>query len=512
MHFRGLQVTSNHLPRRRQSYALRLSIVGLTITLGFMIVFGIVLNTGRERERDQAQLAVSNVVTTINADIERNLEIYDLSLQAVADGVKLPEYKQFSPALRQIVLFDRAATARDMGSISILDPNGTVTVNSRTLTPAPENFSDRDFFIVQQKNPNAGPYLSRPWLGSDGEYLIAISRRLSNADGSFAGIVIGTMRLNYFRDLFGKLNLEQGDAVTLIRGDGSLVIRSPFEAAMIGRNVAATRIFRKIISSESGAFEDTSQLDGTTRLYVYQHIGDYPLIIAYGRSVESIYGPWRQRSLRSGLIVVCLCATNVALIIFLALTLRRRRDAEYALAVSATTDGLTGLCNRRRLDELFDLEWRRAMRNQTSIALLMIDADHFKAFNDRFGHQAGDEALASIAGCLEKASRRAGDICARYGGEEFAVLLPGLSLAEAVPYAEMIRSSVTELRSDQQERPDSTPTISIGAAALVPRRGLEPTDLIKAADLALYKAKRNGRNRTEPGLPQIALATKPAAA
>ena len=320
------------------------------------------------------------------------------------------------------------------------------------------------------------------------------------------------MRLNYFRELFGKLSLEPGDAVTLIRDDGSLVMRLPFDAAMIGRNVAATRIFRKMVSSESGAFEDTSLIDGVTRLFVYQHIGDYPLMLSYGRSVETIYGPWRQRSLRSGLIVVCLCATNVALIVFLARTLRRRRDAEYALAVSATTDGLTGLCNRRRLDELLEREWRRAMRSQTTIALLMIDADRFKAFNDRFGHQAGDEALASIAGCLEKASRRAGDISARYGGEEFAVLLPGLSLAEAVSHAEVIRANVMELRADQQDRPDSTPTISIGAAALAPRRGLEPKDLIKAADLALYKAKRNGRNRTEPVVTNIGPANRSAAA
>ena len=155
-------MTSSHLPARGRSYAFRLSALGLTITVGFMVVFGIVLNTGRERERDQARLAAANVVTTINSDIERNLEIYDLSLQAVADGVKLPEYQHFSPAMRQIVLFDRAANARDMGSISILDENGIVTVNSRTLTPVPENFSDKDFFIVQQKNPNAGPMSAGP--------------------------------------------------------------------------------------------------------------------------------------------------------------------------------------------------------------------------------------------------------------------------------------------------------------------------------------------------------------
>lgn len=505
-------MTSGHLPARGRSYATWLSALGLSITIGFAIVFAIVLGVGRDREREQAQLSVTNIVSTINSDIERNLEIYDLSLQAVADGIKLPDYGQLSPAVRQLVLFDRAATARDMGSISILDQNGIVIVNSRTLTPAPDNYADKDFFIVQKTNPAAGSFISRPWVASNGEYLIAISRRLTNADGSFAGVVIGTMRLNYFRELFGKLNLDQHDSLALIRGDGSVVMRSPFDITLIGRNIGASRVFRKIVSDQSAPFEDVSIFDRVPRLYVSQHVGNHPLTVTYGRSIDSIYAPWRQRSLRSGLIVACLCATNIALIVFLARTLRRRRDAEYALAVSATTDSLTGLCNRRRLDELLEREWRRAMRLQTTVALLMIDADHFKAFNDRFGHQSGDEALASIAGCLQNASRRAGDIAARYGGEEFAVLLPGLSLAEAVAYAEVIRSNVIELRSDQQDRPDSTPTISIGAAVLAPRRGLEPKDLIKAADLALYKAKRNGRNRTEPALAQVGGAKRSAAA
>ena len=147
---------------------------------------------------------------------------------------------------------------------------------------------------------------------------------------------------------------------------------------------------------------------------------------------------------------------------------------------------------------MFDLEWRRALRSQNPISLLMIDADGFKAYNDQFGHQAGDDALVAIASCIERTTRRAADICARYGGEEFAILLPDTQLADAIKLAEKIRANILELRADQQGRLDSTPTISIGAASMVPRQGLQPRDLTKAADSALYDAKRNGRNRTEP--------------
>jgi diguanylate cyclase (GGDEF)-like protein len=157
------------------------------------------------------------------------------------------------------------------------------------------------------------------------------------------------------------------------------------------------------------------------------------------------------------------------------------------------------------------VEWRRALRNQTPVALLMIDADHFKAYNDNFGHQAGDIALKAIAHCIASSARRASDIGARYGGEEFAVLLPDTSAAEAVQLAEQIRKSVIILRDDQQGRPDSTPTVSIGAASMIPRQGLQPRDLIKAADTALYAAKSNGRNRTEPALRQPETASRRAA-
>ena len=225
-----------------------------------------------------------------------------------------------------------------------------------------------------------------------------------------------------------------------------------------------------------------------------------------------MYSNWWQKATLIGVLMLVLCGINFALVVFLTRALKLRSDAEQQLSIMATTDGLTGLCNRRRLDEIFELEWRRALRSQTPVALLMIDADHFKAYNDNFGHQAGDIALKAIAHCIASIARRASDIGARYGGEEFAVLLPDTSAAEAVQLAEQIRKSVIILRDDQQGRPDSTPTVSIGAASMMPRQGLQPRDLIKAADTALYAAKSNGRNRTEPALRQPDAASRQAAA
>ena len=158
----------------------------------------------------------------------------------------------------------------------------------------------------------------------------------------------------------------------------------------------------------------------------------------------------------------------------LAREIGRRAEAEGKLEEMATTDALTGLRNRRKFDADIDVEWRRAMRQKTPIALLMIDADHFKAYNDTFGHQAGDQVLVGIAICISDSVRRAGDCAARYGGEEFAVLLPGHVGRRRLEVAETIRAKVehgptTQISTVASASPAS-PHRRHGLAVLVDRR------------------------------------------
>jgi len=502
----------NHLPARSLSHAKYLTTLSLAITIGFSAVVGTVLWESRGRDREQAKQAASNVIALLSSEIDRNLELYDLSLQAVVDGMRLPALTELSPEMRQLVLFDRAATAKDMGSIFVLGTDGMVVFDSRTFKPSPENHSRRDYFRVLADNPSAGAFLSRPWRTADGGGFIAISRRLASVDGTFQGVVVGTLHLSYFHKMFSNLRLSERDSLTLTREDGSVVMRFPFATAPVVQNFANSPIFKRLSEYQNGSFEYVSTMDNVLRLYVYQRVGEQPLTLNYGSSIEAMYSNWWQKAILIGVLMLVLCGINFALVVFLTRALKLRSDAEHQLSIMATTDGLTGLCNRRRLDEIFEVEWRRALRSQTPVALLMIDADHFKAYNDNFGHQAGDIALKAIAHCVASSARRATDIGARYGGEEFAVLLPDTSAAEAVQLAEQIRRSVIILRDDQQGRPDSTPTVSVGAASMIPRQGLQPRDLIKAADTALYAAKSNGRNRTEPAQRQPDAASRRAAA
>ena len=151
----------------------------------------------------------------------------------------------------------------------------------------------------------------------------------------------------------------------------------------------------------------------------------------------------------------------------------------------STEDGLTGVSNRRHFDDTLAREWRRAMRSAAPLSLLMVDVDHFKAFNDQHGHQAGDEILRRVAQMLRDAIHRAADLVARYGGEEFVVLLPETNEADARALAESLRTSIAE----------TAVTVSIGAATMIPERDRNTFEhLVRIADEALYEAKRAGRN------------------
>ncbi|WP_263350639.1 sensor domain-containing diguanylate cyclase [Acidicapsa acidisoli] len=163
----------------------------------------------------------------------------------------------------------------------------------------------------------------------------------------------------------------------------------------------------------------------------------------------------------------------------------------------ATTDALTGLANRRLFEESLKADWARALRSGDSLALLMIDVDHFKSYNDRFGHPAGDICLHAIAQSIVTMAHRSTDLLARYGGEEFLFLLPTATLEDAARLAETIRLRIESLHEHTEKTIHCPVTVSVGCAAMTPAPGLAPNSLIAASDEALYRAKRNGRNRVE---------------
>lgn len=177
--------------------------------------------------------------------------------------------------------------------------------------------------------------------------------------------------------------------------------------------------------------------------------------------------------------------------------LRRTRELEEAnkrLAELSMTDGLTGIANRRKFDAAIVEEWSRAVRTGSTLSLIMLDIDHFKKYNDHYGHQQGDDCLRRVADVLRAGARRQGDLVTRYGGEEFCMILPDTSLEGAFESAERLRREVEELKMPHVQSDFGMITISLGVAASTPGRDQGPAELLRLADESLYRAKSEGRN------------------
>jgi len=175
------------------------------------------------------------------------------------------------------------------------------------------------------------------------------------------------------------------------------------------------------------------------------------------------------------------------------LTLKRQSDAMRELTL---TDALTGIANRRSFNDAIQNEWRRCARSAMPLSLVMIDIDHFKRYNDAYGHQAGDACLKQVADTMLQCAGRSPDLLARYGGEEFVILLPQVDSPGAQTVAERILESVRALAiPHRMSSVSDAVTVSLGVATLMPDKGGSPEALVRCADDALYQAKKDGRNR-----------------
>lgn len=446
---------------------------------------------------ESAYVSARNLASVLAADIGRTLHVYDLSLLGVMDRLGEPGIADLPPQALHRFLFDRSATAVYLGAIVVLDAQGNILHDSLALTPSDTNFADRDYFQVHRDADDVGLFVSRPYHSRlrGGDESIAISRRISNADGSFAGVVAGSLRLAYFRDRFAEVSIGPHDAITVFRDDGAVLVRNPYSRADARSGVDVPLDFQQYLIGREGAFVGVLSHDGVNRLYAFDAIERTPLVIDVALAVDDLLEPWVRRAALIVPVTLALFASVMAQIVLFRREMRWRQAFEAQLARQAQTDGLTGIANRRTFDATLDTEWAAARRDRTPLSLLFLDADHFKRYNDHYGHQEGDVLLKRLAGVLKDVARRPRDLAARYGGEEFVMLLPGTDRESAMAIGETIRRAVEELAVPHQESDYGNVTVSIGVAEAVPHKGGTPAGLVEAADAAVYQAKEAGRNR-----------------
>ena len=394
------------------------------------------------------------------------------------------------------------------------------------------------------------------------EYLINRTRQLPSLiatfpaikdDGSVNAVVLAAINLQWIGDLVTTAARHDGASVLLFDGGGTLVAASADQGGLIGKPFAARDLARDMLSRDEGTVTGTG-FDGIPRIFAYVRVpwtqarlavgldqrvvqsdidreldlaylqlvlfGLFVLLVAWFGGEQLVVRPIRslvRTAARFGRGDLHVRATNDSwlaefepLAVALDDMARKLAGREEELRIAnehleelASLDGLTGLANRRGFDRQLEQEWKHAFDQHEPVALMMIDIDHFKLYNDRYGHVAGDTCLRSVGETLSLVTLENAVLVARYGGEEFALLLPGLDLPRIASLAEEARRSIEDLFITHAEAPCGYVTISIGVESIVPRSDQTAADLVKAADRALYAAKRCGRNRVVASLPTL---------
>ena len=297
-----------------------LALIGLT---------GWMLYDARQAAHREAEQAAGNLALSLERDIARNIEIYDLSLKNAASALNVPGLLELAPEVRQAALFDNAVTAAEFGGIAITNPAGDITYESGSAQAQPSSLSDRNWFEYLKQHPGTGLYVSLTTrMVRTGKQSLVLSRRMERSDGSFAGAVVGVIYLDYFRSLFGGLTLGEGDAIILMTTEGRIVTRRPFAAEDVGRDIASAEVFRRVRDRPYGFFEKDSSVDGVRRIYSYRRVAELPLVVQVGLSTKSVYAEWTHKAFLTTTVLAAFAAMTLLLALVLWRELARRSRAE----------------------------------------------------------------------------------------------------------------------------------------------------------------------------------------
>jgi diguanylate cyclase (GGDEF)-like protein/PAS domain S-box-containing protein len=594
----------------------------------------------REGELKNAEVDMANLARSLTQHAEDSLDLLDASILGVVSRLQTDGVGPSSVSTIQKILDLRKAGLQRISSLSVYDESGRWPASLEQPNRFSPDISDRAYFLHHQHSADSGAFVGPPVKSrTSGEWSITLSRRFNHPDGSFAGVVLGSISSRYFAQFYQQFEIGSHGAIVLVSADGILLSRSLDFENSVGTDLSNAPLYREPLShSRAGTYYFKSPLDGLQRLSFFKRSDRFPIVVLATMEEDEVLAPWWEKFItRMALVVVltsliaiiggflvrqlhlaqhftttlaakeadfrllaeessdmvtrigpderiqyvspscerivgwrpeqligtpALAGVNAedlpmvndtvaalkrgditevrivyrtrhrdALEVWIESAMRvtrnsitgeidgvvaisrdvtERKIAEARFAALAVLDGLTGLANRRRFDERLQEEWARAFRDGTSISLLMIDVDHFKTFNDQYGHPAGDACLRMVAKVLAAEARRPADLAARYGGEEFVLLLPNTDAAGCELVGARILEELRKLcMAHAVNAPSRQVTLSLGGASVRPNaQGLtESTSLIQTADQALYAAKDAGRDRLIMSEPA---ATRPA--
>lgn len=445
------------------------------------------------QQMDSMFSEVANILSNIVYELER-------------DDVSVTVLDRLQP-----VLVNQTTMTKHVHDLFVYDARGAWLVTSQAAIPVLANNSDREYFVRHRDNLSETAYISKPVLSrSTNVWIVPVSRRFNDRNGNFAGVVMASIKVDHVLDLISAFQIGQQGALALMREDGIVLTRRPFAIDQLGTSIAGSTMHALFAQHDFGTGEVTSPIDGVKRLVSYRHIKDHPLVIAVAVSKHEMLENWRATTyFQTGWIlvlclftaiagaqVVCSVRERLKVEVSLGRTRDELTDANAQLAQLARVDALTTLPNRRCFDEVLEMAFADSCRSGQPLALVMIDVDYFKRYNDLYGHPEGDRCLQQVAQAIESAARRPRDFVARYGGEEMVMVLPDTDAAGALVVAEASRRAVIKLVVPHSTNPVGCVSVSAGVAVYVPGKQILTTQyLLRQADLALYQAKERGRNQ-----------------
>jgi diguanylate cyclase (GGDEF)-like protein len=536
------QLKSQSASRRKRPFlSIRARLIVLALLAITPLMFDRVhqLETGRATRTEAAHAEVIEIARH-GAEAQRaNIYAIRALLQVVARVyAKVP----FDAATCNQYLTDLTANVPWIRSLSVAGTDGRIVCSTDQLIVG-LNMSDRPHF---KSAVNARDFALSDYFVSrvhQEPSLIATYPAIAD-DNSIKGVVHASVNLQWVGELLATAAKRPGASVMLFDGVGTLVAASADADGLIGQHFVDKALVKNMLATDEGTTV-AAGLDGVRRIFAFVRVpwtkaqlvvgldddavhgaidreiniaylqlilfGMFVLLIAWFGGEQLVVRPIRslvRTATRFGRGDLHVRATEepwIAEFEPLAVALddmaRKLAVREEELCIAnqhleelASLDGLTGLANRRGFDRELEATWRRAGETREPLALMMIDIDYFKRYNDRYGHVAGDTCLRSVGETLSLVTLENAVVVARYGGEEFALLLPGLDLERTNILAEEARKSIEDLAITHAESPCGHVTISVGVYAIVPEKYQTPADLVVAADRALYEAKRHGRN------------------
>ena len=443
-----------------------------------------------------ARIANANLAKSIAQQAAATFSAVDILLDTVADGWQsealAPEpFVQVQRSLRQLSTQSHirtlAAYALDGRLLSASLPTDPGVPTQLTAAELAFHDTDPSGTVLIAAVSADGPVEHRN---------IAMSRRLQMIDGQAGGVVLARVAEEGFQRFFNNLRAESFSAIGRMRKDGEILIGGSDLAAKIAQSSMLNRSQQHGLT---GNFNVISPTNGKRQLASLSPVDGYPLVAFVAFAEAEVLGHWRSNAQVASVVAAVLCLGIASAGWFIAGRIKRAettlRTANAQLQQTVMQDALTGIANRRLFDSVLLQEQRRAARTQHPLALLMLDVDHFKSFNDTYGHQAGDVCLQSIARTIARLAQRPADLAARLGGEEFVTLLPETDTAGAIVLAQRLREAIRQLQIPHGRGLDGIVTVSIGVAVVWPQppSGAD-ADLVGLADAALYMAKAQGRD------------------